>query len=93
MINKPYAGQDVWKSCHIYENGTVRCVGSNSDEREEIVDWTKAEKAIIHKACALICAKVGEYEGSDQAKIITALDDRMVELKEARVVKSVEPTL
>jgi len=95
MINKPVAGQSEWKSCHIYKGGQVRCVGSGSDDREEIDSWTKAEQTIIHKACALICAKVGGFEESDQAKVLVALDADLAERKiavveEAPVVESIK---
>ncbi len=91
MINKPYAGQSEAKSVHIYlDNGTVRCVGTSSDDREDYSEWTKAEKTILHKAVALICAKTGKYESEDQAKIITAMDEKVAELKEAKVVEAPE---
>ncbi len=84
-INKSVAGQSIWKSVHIYDNGTVRCVGTKSDEREDYSEWTKAEKAIIHKAVGLIAGKLGKYESEDQAKIITAMDDKIAELKVTKV--------
>jgi len=90
MINKSYAGQSEFKSVHIYTEGTVRCVGSHSDDRESYEEWTKAEKAILHKAVALIAGKLGGYEGSDQAKIIVAMDDKVAELKAVKEVPEVE---
>jgi hypothetical protein len=89
-INKAVAGQSIWSSVHIYDNGTVRCVGSNSDDREEYKDWTKAEKAILHKAVALIAGKVGKFESEDQAKIVTALDDKITELKAVKLDTPIE---
>ncbi len=81
MINKAVAGQSEFKSAHAYNNGTVRCVGTQSDERAEYAEWTKAEQAIVHKFIALVAAKVGGYESEDQAKIIAEMDSKITELK------------
>ena len=80
MINKPVATQSIWSSVHVYQDGTVRCTGTHSDERQSYTDWTVQEKAVIHKAVALIAGKLGGFEDGDQEKIETALDTTIAEL-------------
>ena len=88
MINKPIAGQSEWKSCHIYSDGTVRCIGTSSDDRADYTDWTKTEQAMIHNCAALIAAKAGKFESEDQAAIVTAMDEKVAELITAKVVEA-----
>ena len=77
-INKAVAGQSILQSVHCYVNaGTVRCVGSKSDQQEDYSDWTVQEKAVIHKFVALVAGKLGEFEDSDQAAILTVLDAKV----------------
>jgi len=85
MINKPIAGQSQWKSCHIYEGGTVRCVGTKSDDRGDYSEWTKAERAVINKAAALIASKLGGFEGGDKTAIEVTLEAECVAKKEANI--------
>lgn len=81
MLNKPIAGQSEARSVHIYlDNCTVRCVGTASDDREDYTEWTTAEKTILHKAVGLILGKLGGYEGGDQGKIVSAMNDKAAEI-------------
>ena len=89
-INKAVAGQSILQSVHCYVNDSVvRCVGSKSDQREDYSDWTVQEKAVIHKFVALVAGKLGEFEDSDQAAILTVLDAKVAVIapKEEEIVK------